>query len=100
MTGRERIEAVIRREKPDRVPVAPLINEHAAKVLGVPLGDCFHQPKLAVSAEQVESYCRRLIEGVGADGGFVLANACALPHDAKIENVRVLLRAAEKYGVY
>ena len=50
MTGRERVEAVIRLERPDKVPVAPLINEHAAKVLGVPLGDCFSNPELATRA--------------------------------------------------
>jgi hypothetical protein len=50
--------------------------------------------------DEVDAYCRRLIEEVGEGGGFILANACSLPYDAKIENVQAMIRASEKYGVY
>jgi len=50
--------------------------------------------------EQVDAYCKKLIEVVGEGGGFILANACALPYDAKVENVKAMIRASEKYGVY
>lgn len=50
--------------------------------------------------EQVEAHCKKLIEIVGEGGGFILANACSLPYDAKIENVQAMIRASEKYGVY
>ena len=50
--------------------------------------------------EQVDAHCRKLIETVGEGGGFILANACALPYDAKIENVQAMIRASEKYGRY
>jgi len=52
------------------------------------------------SVEEVDEYCRRVIEVAGEGGGFVLANACALPYDAKVENVKAMIAAGEKYGVY
>ena len=50
--------------------------------------------------EQVEEHCRKLIEVVGEGGGFILANACVVPYNAKIENIQAMIRASEKYGVY
>jgi uroporphyrinogen-III decarboxylase len=50
--------------------------------------------------EQVEAHCKKLIEVVGEGGGFILANACSLPYDARVENVKAMIRASEKYGVY
>lgn len=50
--------------------------------------------------EQVEAHCKKLIEVVGEGGGFILANACSLPYDARVENVKAMIKASEKYGVY
>ncbi|MGB9859040.1 MAG: uroporphyrinogen decarboxylase family protein [Moorellaceae bacterium] len=50
--------------------------------------------------EKVEVYCRRLIEEVGRGGGFILAQGCDVPINAKFENVKAMVDAAHKYGVY
>jgi len=52
------------------------------------------------SPEEVDQYCRRLIEEVGRDGAYILGAGCEIPSDAKPENVWTMIRAAEKYGYY
>ena len=41
--------------------------------------------------EEVRAYCRRLIEDMG--DGFILAPACTMPANAKVENVEAMLAA-------
>ncbi len=48
--------------------------------------------------EEVDRHCRRLIEGVGRDGGFILDGAIGVPDEAKIENVRAMFQAARRYS--
>ncbi|MHB8896719.1 MAG: uroporphyrinogen decarboxylase family protein [Candidatus Geothermincolia bacterium] len=52
------------------------------------------------SPGQVDEYCHRLIEEVGAGGGFIMAAGCEVPPDAKPENVRVMLDSVSRYGYY
>jgi uroporphyrinogen-III decarboxylase len=47
--------------------------------------------------EEVEAYCRRLIEGVGRKGGFML-DAAAIIDNARVENLRAMFDSVEKYG--
>jgi len=72
-----------------------IIGDHSALMGNVPASLLtFGTP------DQVEALCRNLIEEAGEGGGFILANACALPYDARVENVKAMIRASEKYGVY
>jgi uroporphyrinogen-III decarboxylase len=51
--------------------------------------------------EDVDDYCKKLIEVCGKGGGFILDGATAgVPDDAKYENVKAMFDAAKKYGVY
>jgi uroporphyrinogen-III decarboxylase len=49
--------------------------------------------------DQVRQYCRRLIDGAGKDGGFIMDAATGLD-DARYENVVALFEATREYGVY
>jgi uroporphyrinogen-III decarboxylase len=49
---------------------------------------------------EVDEYCHRLIEEVGKGGGFILGSGCEVAPNAKPENVKAMLQAAEKYGYY
>jgi len=72
-----------------------ILGDHSALMGNVPA------PLLSFGApEEVDAHCKKLIEVIGEGGGFILANACSLPYDAKVENVRAMIRAGEKYGVY
>ncbi len=52
------------------------------------------------SRDDVLSYCKRLIDIVGKDGGFILSSGCSIPANAKVENVRALMESVEKWGRY
>jgi uroporphyrinogen-III decarboxylase len=49
--------------------------------------------------QQVKEHCRKLIEGCGKDGGYILA-AGANIDEGNPENVRAMMNAAREYGVY
>ncbi|MHB8896496.1 MAG: uroporphyrinogen decarboxylase family protein [Candidatus Geothermincolia bacterium] len=50
--------------------------------------------------DEVDEYCRALIEDVGQDGGFILSSGCSIPVDAKPANVAAVSRAVQRYGWY
>ena len=47
----------------------------------------------------VKDYCRKLIEGCGKGGGFLLS-AGAVPENPKLDNLRAMMAAVKEYGVY
>jgi uroporphyrinogen decarboxylase len=50
--------------------------------------------------EEIDACCKQLIEDCGKGGGFILGTECEVPWDAKRENVRAIIQAAEKYGQF
>ncbi|OGO21978.1 MAG: hypothetical protein A2144_10465 [Chloroflexi bacterium RBG_16_50_9] len=51
------------------------------------------------TVQQVKDECKRLIETVGRDGGFIMSHSTPLD-EARIENVRAMFEATREYGVY
>ncbi|HWR51389.1 MAG TPA: uroporphyrinogen decarboxylase family protein [Bryobacteraceae bacterium] len=49
---------------------------------------------------QVKAECRKLIETIGADGGYIMDASAIIQNDATIENVRAMTDATREYGVY
>ena len=47
--------------------------------------------------EEVVDYCKRLIDGVGQDGGFMLTSGCECPIDARPENIRAMVETGKTY---
>ena len=47
--------------------------------------------------EEVETYCKRLIDEVGRDGGLILGVGCSVPYEAKPENLRAFLETGKNY---
>jgi uroporphyrinogen-III decarboxylase len=52
------------------------------------------------SPEDVDAYCKKLIEDCAEGGGFILEAECEVPWDSKPENIHAMLRAAEKHNPY
>ncbi len=52
------------------------------------------------SPEEVEAYCKKLIDVAGKGGGFILDGAIGIADEAKPENVRAMAATAREYGVY
>ncbi|TVQ38260.1 MAG: hypothetical protein EA384_09725 [Spirochaetaceae bacterium] len=49
---------------------------------------------------EVLDYCRGLIEKAGKGGGFILSTGCTVPANAKVDNIRAIYEAAQKWGHY
>ncbi len=47
--------------------------------------------------EDVEAYCKKLIDEVGGDGGFILSSGCCVPPNVKPENFRIMLETGRNY---
>jgi hypothetical protein len=51
------------------------------------------------SVQQVKYQCKKLIEIIGRDGGYIMGTSTPLD-EARIENVRAMIEATREYGVY
>jgi hypothetical protein len=54
---------------------------------------------LLSTPDEVRDYCKKLIDTVGRDGGYILSNG-AFFDEAKPENVKAMADAAKEYGAY
>lgn len=52
------------------------------------------------SPTDVRDECKRVIETVGRDGGYVMDASAIVQRDAKIENILAMTEATLEYGVY
>jgi hypothetical protein len=50
--------------------------------------------------EEVTDYCRKLIEHVGKNGGFILGAGCEIPPNARPENVKAMIDSVKQFGYY
>ncbi|MBW1901754.1 MAG: hypothetical protein JRJ20_08970 [Deltaproteobacteria bacterium] len=63
---------------------------------------CFHGDVPAAmltlgKPEDVQDYCKKLINEVGDDGGFILGSGCGVPPNVKPENFRALIETGRNY---
>jgi len=63
---------------------------------------CFHGDVPATlltigKPEEVEAYCKKLIDEVGGDGGFILGSGCSVPSNVKAENFRAMIETGKNY---
>jgi len=54
---------------------------------------------LTGTPKEVKDYCRKLIEGCGKGGGYILSGGANVDNGAP-ENMRAFMAAAKEYGVY
>jgi len=52
------------------------------------------------SQQEVKDCCKKIIDNVAADGGYILDASAILQNDAKVENVRAMTDFVREYGVY
>jgi hypothetical protein len=50
--------------------------------------------------EAVKAHCRKLIETIGAEGGYIMDASAIIQNDATIENLRAMTDATREYGAY
>lgn len=47
--------------------------------------------------QEVEEYCKKLIDNVGEGGGFILSSGCTVPAECKYENFKAMVETAKNY---
>ncbi len=50
--------------------------------------------------EEVRECCRRVIEGVAGDGGYIMDAGAIMQNDTKVENLRAMTQATRQFGMY
>jgi uroporphyrinogen-III decarboxylase len=50
--------------------------------------------------DQVRARCKAVIDGVAADGGYIMDAGAIIQNDAKVENVKAMTEFTREYGVY
>jgi hypothetical protein len=50
--------------------------------------------------EEVRACCKKILEGVSGDGGYVMDASAIIQNDATIENMRAMSEAVRDFGVY
>ena len=51
------------------------------------------------TAEETADFCRHLIDVAGKGGGYIFSNS-GIDRNAKVENVKAMIKTAKEYGVY
>ncbi len=52
------------------------------------------------SSDEVKDYCKKVIQIVGKDGGYIMDAGAIVQSDAKIENIKAITEATLEYGEY
>ncbi len=50
--------------------------------------------------DEVRDCCKKIIDGVAQDGGYIMDASAILQNDAKVENVKAMTEFTREYGVY
>ena len=72
-----------------------VLGGHTCIMGGVP-----HSLLQTGTPNDVDKFCKELIETAGKDGGFILSPSTGITNEAKLENVKAMVEAVKKYGNY
>jgi uroporphyrinogen-III decarboxylase len=50
--------------------------------------------------EDVKEYCKKVIDGVARDGGYIMDASAIMQDDTRMENLRAMTEFTREYGVY
>jgi len=50
--------------------------------------------------DEVRDYCKKVINGVSRDGGYIMDASAIIQNDARVENVKAMTEFTREYGVY
>ena len=50
--------------------------------------------------EEVRQYCKKVIDGVAKDGGYIMDASAIMQDDTRVENLKALTDFTREYGVY
>lgn len=82
-------------QETDLVEAKRIIGDHTCL-----MGNVSPQVLSIGTVDETVAECKKLIDAVGRDGGFILSSGCEVPINAKPENVAAMIDAARTYGRY
>jgi len=50
--------------------------------------------------DEVRNYCKKVIDGVAGNGGYIMDASAIIQNDAKVENIMAMTDFTREYGVY
>ncbi len=50
--------------------------------------------------DEVRAYCKKVLDEVAGDGGYIMDASAIMQNDTKVENVRAMTEFTREYGVY
>jgi hypothetical protein len=50
--------------------------------------------------DEVRQFCKKLIDGVARDGGYIMDASAIMQNEPKVENIRAMTEFTREYGVY
>jgi uroporphyrinogen-III decarboxylase len=50
--------------------------------------------------DDVRAYCKKVIDGVAKDGGYIMDASAIVQDDARVENIKAMTDFTREYGVY
>ena len=50
--------------------------------------------------DEVRACCKKVIDGVARDGGYIMDASAIMQNDARVENIRAMTEFTREYGVY
>lgn len=77
--------------------------KRAKEVLGGTMALCGNVPSALLvygTPEEVDAYCKKLIEDCGPGGGYFLGVECETPWNSKPENVKAMMDAPKKHAAW
>jgi uroporphyrinogen-III decarboxylase len=87
-------KAIYRFEATDILKASDILRDHVCTRGNIPTSVL-----IAGTPEDVKSYCKKLIDYAGKDGGFILDSPASVT-DAKAENLKAMFDFIKEYGVY
>ena len=54
----------------------------------------------AMRENEVRDCCKKVIDGVAGDGGYIMDASAIIQNDAKVENIKAMTDFTREYGVY
>ncbi len=52
------------------------------------------------SPDDIRQCCKKIIDGVARDGGYIMDSGAIIQNDAKVENVKAMTDFTREYGIY
>ena len=52
------------------------------------------------TADEVRAYCKKVIDGVAQEGGYIIDASAIMQNDTSVENMKVLTDFTREYGMY